>query len=152
MKRVAPGRPGACNTAMLWRSLLVALSLGLLAPVVTAEGAPRVGAISGNKVRLRAGPGTRHPILAELDRDALVVVLATEGQWHKVRVPGGFACFVHNSLVRRDPDGTAVVTATRVLLRPTAGKKHLPLETVLDRGDVVAVLGSLNIIAGELDR
>jgi hypothetical protein len=69
------------------------------------------------------------------------VVVGEEGLWKRVLVPGGFACFVHSSLVRRDPGGEAVVTSDRVLLRPTAGKEQLPLETVLEKGDVITVLG-----------
>jgi hypothetical protein len=79
--------------------------------------------------------------MAHLDRDDLVVLIGAEGRWRKVRLPGGVPCYVHSSLVRRDPDGTAVVKATRVLVRPTPGKKLLPLETVLDRGEVLHVLG-----------
>jgi Bacterial SH3 domain len=107
-----------------------------------ALGAPRetAGRVTGDKVRVRAGPGTIHSRLGELNRDDLVVVLGREGQWMKVLLPGGFPCFIHGSLVSRQPDGSHQVSGSRVRMRVTAGKEILPLETVLDRGERVDVL------------
>jgi hypothetical protein len=119
--------------------LSVVLFLLLPSPIRAQE--ESVGEVAGDQVRLRAGPSTRHAILTEVDRGGLLVILGREGRWFRVRVPGGFPCFVHRSLLRLDPDGTAVVSASRVLMRVTAGKEVLPLESVLERGDVLAVLG-----------
>jgi hypothetical protein len=57
-------------------------------------------------------------------------------------VPGGFACFVHSTLASENRDGTADVTASRVLLRATPDKVHAPLAVRLDRGDTLIVLGT----------
>jgi len=122
-------------------TLLFALSAILVSPAA-ALAEDQAAEITGNRVRLRSGPGTTHAILDELNAGDLVVVAGAEGRWRKVRVPGGFPCWVHASLLRRDPDGTAVVTATRVLMRPTAGKEHPPLATRLERGDVLSVRGA----------
>jgi len=121
--------------AVLLLTLLVPFGL----PALAAE--PVCCEIAGDQVRLRAGPGTKHAVLASLDRGALVVLTGREGRWCRVRIPGGFACFVHKSLVKRGRDGAASVDASRVLLRATAGKDLLALETVLERGDELTVLG-----------
>ncbi len=123
------------------RGLLLLAALLLGGGTVRAGEETRAAEITGDRVRVRAGPSTRYAVLARLGRGDLVEVLGGEGKWRRVRLPGGYACWVHGSLVRREKDGTAVVTATRVLLRPTAGKELLPLETVLDRGEVLTVLG-----------
>jgi SH3-like domain-containing protein len=112
----------------------------LLACPAVAETAERAAEITGDSVRMRAGPSTFHTILGELNRGDLVVVIAEEGSWRKVRVPGGFPCWVHASLAEVGTDGTALVTASDVLIRPTAGKEKLPLESKLNRGDVLTVL------------
>jgi hypothetical protein len=80
-------------------------------------------------------------VLAHLDKGDLVVIVGREGRWVKVRVPGGFPCFVHSELVNRRSGGDGVVRTDRVLLRATAGKELLPLETVLSEGDRLVVLG-----------
>ena len=116
------------------------LAVLLLLPSPARAGEGTVHEVTGDKVRIRSGPGTRFPVVGHLDRDSYVVVVGVEGRWKKVRVPGGFACYVHESLVSRNDDGTADVTASRVLLRATAGKEHAPLVTRLERGDSVTVL------------
>jgi len=119
-------------------AILALLASSALA--VAADGT--VHEVTGDKVRIRAGPGTRFPVVGHLDRSSLVVVTATEGRWRKVRVPGGFVCFVHSTLVSKNRDGTADVTASRVLLRATADKDHAPLAVRLERGDSLTVLGA----------
>jgi uncharacterized protein YgiM (DUF1202 family) len=113
---------------------MVFLAAGLAAAEETAA------RVTGDKVRVRAGPGTSHAVLLEVNRDDLLVVLGHEGQWCKVRVPGGFICFVHQSLVKQEEGAEPVISASRVLLRVTAGKEVLPLATTLERGEVIEVI------------
>ncbi|MEN8150023.1 MAG: SH3 domain-containing protein [Planctomycetota bacterium] len=108
---------------------------------VAWAGEGTVYTVAGDEVHLRSGPATRYPVLGKLARDSRIVVVGNEGRWKKARVPGGFACFVHGSLVERGDDGTAKVTAERVLLRATASKDHEPLDTRLERGEELTVLG-----------
>ncbi|MCU0724539.1 MAG: hypothetical protein MUE73_01925 [Planctomycetes bacterium] len=133
-------------------SCFVAVLLLLPVTAAAADG-PRVAEAAAADVRVRTGPAMKHPAVAKLAQGDLVLVLGDEGLWKKVRLPGGFACFVHSSLVRRERPGEAVVDADRVLLRPTAGKEQLPLETVLGKGDPLDVLGEegewLRVIAPE---
>ncbi|MHC4473704.1 MAG: SH3 domain-containing protein [Planctomycetota bacterium] len=123
------------------RLLRALLLLPLLAAPAAGAGDTEVSRIKGSEVRLRAGPGMKHPVLAMLGRGDLVIRTGQDERWVRVLVPGGFACFVHGKLVERRPDGTARVKATRVLLRATAGKDFAPLTTVLDRDETVTVLG-----------
>ena len=125
----------------MFRSILVlALLLSLTSVVMAGDGT--VFTVTGDEVQIRSGPGTRHPVLGKLSREGWVVVVGAEGRWKKVRIPGGFVCFVHESLVKQSEDGPAEVTADRVLLRATANKEHGPLDTRLARGDELTVLGT----------
>jgi hypothetical protein len=125
---------------MRLRPALLLLTLFVATPAA-ATGDEMVVRSKGTDVRMRAGPGMKHPVLGLLGRGDLLVRTGATGKWARVRVPGGFACYVHSSLAERGPDGTAEVTATRVMIRATAGKDFRPLETVLDRGDRLTVLG-----------
>jgi SH3-like domain-containing protein len=123
------------------RGLLTLLLLtGLAGPAVGEE--DTVYTVSADDVRVRSGPGTKHPVLGKLDREFPVVVVGSKGRWKKVRVPGGFACFVHGKLIEKSEDGTAEVTADDVLLRATASQEHGALSTRLKRGEVLTVLGT----------
>jgi hypothetical protein len=124
------------------RGVLLLIAGFLFLPSVAAAGEePRAAEVTADDVRARTGPAMKHPVVARLAKGDLVIVLGEEGPWKKVRLPGGFACFVHSSLVRRERPGEAVVDADRVLLRPAAGQEQLPLETVLGKGDALDVLG-----------
>ncbi len=124
---------------MLTRTAALTLLVVLL--TVSVAGAKETaGRVTGDKVQVRAGPGTRHAVLLQVNRGDLLVVLGREGQWCRVLVPGGFACFVHRSLVQVEDEAEPVISASRVRLRVSAGKEVLPLETVLDRGQVVEIL------------
>lgn len=118
----------------------VAALLLLLCVAVSARADDTLASITGDSVRVRAGPSTMTAILAELDRGDLVVVVAEEDGWRRVRVPGGLPGFVHSSLLEIGDDGVAVVTASRVLLRPVAGKDQPPLAERLDEGERLPVL------------
>ncbi len=123
----------------MWMRIKV-VTLLLLLSGVAAAAEETAGRVTGDKVRVRAGPGTRHAVLLEVNRDDLLVVLGREGQWSRVRVPGGFVCFVHSSLVKVAEGAAPVISASRVRLRVTAGKEILPLETVLERGEAIEIL------------
>ncbi len=136
-----PPAPGGDILRPMRTILFGTAALLLFAATSRGAGDLRAAGITGNDVRVRAGPGTKHAALATLAEGDLVLVAGAEGRWVRILLPGGFACFIHSSLVRRDPGGDAVVSAEDVLLRPTPGKELLPLETHLGRGDVVTVLG-----------
>lgn len=55
---------------------------------------PWFGVVSADKVRVRSGPGDVHAILRELPKQSPVRVLAREGDWVSVEVPGGLAVYV----------------------------------------------------------
>lgn len=112
----------------------------LLLAAATARAEESLAEITGDSVRVRSGPSTMRAILAELDRGDLVVVLGAEDGWRRVRVPGGLPGYVHSSLVSIGEDGVAVVAASRVLLRPEAGKDQPALDERLDEGERLPVL------------
>lgn len=121
--------------------LFVLLGVAAL-PVAAIGSTPTVGKITGNHVHLRAGPDMKYPILARLDKGALVEIVGARGVWEEVVLPGGFACYVHSTLVEQHDDGTAQVKGSRVHLRASAGTDLLPLELLVKRGRRLTVLGT----------
>jgi len=127
-----------------------ALALLLAALVQDAPPAPYVAATTGDAVRVRAGPSANYRVLERLPRGAWVVVTGTEGEFCRVRVPGGVPVFVSSDLVQVNADGTAEVAKTDVLMRATAGKEYVPLEgQTLQTGDRLTVLGKETGESGE---
>jgi hypothetical protein len=116
------------------------------APEVPAKG--WVGVTTTDEVRLRAGPSVNYRVLERIPKGSMLVVTGEEGDFLRVRVPGGVPVYVSADLVLVGADGagadgkTATVTKSDVLLRPTPGQEYFPLEgQKLQKGDVCTVLG-----------
>ncbi len=107
---------------------------------------PQVARVTRNKVNVRSGPSVDFYALAELPKDALVVVLGPEPgatDWLRVRVPGGVPVYVFADLLHRskEDDLVGAVAATRVLMRATASKAYYPVnEQHLRASEEVVVL------------
>lgn len=115
------------------------------APEVPAKG--WVGVTTSDEVRLRAGPSINYRVLERVPKGSMLVVVGEEGDFLRVRVPGGVPVYVSADLVLVGAAGagadgtTATVTKSDVLLRPTAGQEYFPLEgQKLQKGDVCTVL------------
>jgi hypothetical protein len=55
--------------------------------------------VTGDVVNVRAGPGTRNPVLFHVARDQQVVELSRTGDWVQVQVPGEADGWIHQSLL-----------------------------------------------------
>jgi hypothetical protein len=108
-----------------------------------ADAGPWVGATTAEDVRVRAGPSQNFRVLERLPKGTWVVVTSVEGEFARVRVPGGVPVYVHADLVDMGTGGkSATVTRGDVLLRATPGQEYFPLEgQKLQKGDAVVVLG-----------
>lgn len=82
------------------RALTLLMMLGWLSGAGAAE-----RLVTGDRVNLRADPGTDAGVLARLDRDARLEVLGEHGDWYQVRTTGRgkdfqpVAGWVHGSLL-----------------------------------------------------
>ncbi len=113
------------------------------APAPPASAEPVLHQTTADEVRVRAGPSVNYRVLERLPRGAWLLVTGTEGEWLRVRVPGGVPAYLHPDLAGPVAEGKAPVTKTDVLLRPTPGKEYFPLEGQrLQPGDEVRVLGT----------
>ncbi len=112
---------------------------------------PYVAVSARGEVRVRAGPSANYRVLEHLPKGAWVVVTGTEGEFARVRIPGGVPVFVSADLLEAGADGkTATVARSDVLMRPTPGQEFFPLEgQKLQQGEVLAVLGREKGESGE---
>ena len=115
-------------------ALFLALSLltGRAAPAWAAEPGPsglplpRFVALKGERVNVRAGPGSRYPIVWVFQRKAMPVELLAEfEQWRKVRDIDGAEGWVQQSLLtgRR----SAIVVGERRVLWSEPDESSIPL-------------------------
>jgi hypothetical protein len=102
-----------------------------------------VASVVKEEARLRAGPSLNFRVLERLKKGAWVVVTGTDGEFLRVRVPGGFPVFVSADLAEVGSDGKSVtVSRSDVLLRATAGQEYAPLDgQKLQKGDACVLLG-----------
>ncbi|SIS81473.1 SH3 domain-containing protein [Roseivivax lentus] len=83
---------GAVRIDDVWLTRREAVAVAAPAPAYGASPGAEAGpkpdmrAVAGSRVNLRNGPGTRHSVVAKLDRGTPVEVLRTEGAWVKLRV------------------------------------------------------------------
>jgi len=84
------------------------LDLDLLTSLPQLASAPWFGwsaAVKGDRINVREGPGTKHRIVAKLEKGQTVRVLGRRGDWLRIRLPGkknGDAelAWVYHSLVK----------------------------------------------------
>lgn len=63
------------------------------------------GEVSGERINVRAGPGTSHAIVAHLERGQTVRVVGQRGDWHMVVLPsdaardGGMTAWIYKTLL-----------------------------------------------------
>jgi len=101
-----------------------------------------VAHVTADDVNLRAGPSVDYPSLGTLPRGALVVVVAEDDDWYRVRVPGGVEVHVFAKLLDHEEGAlTGRVRASDVLMRGPATRARLPLhDQRLQLGEEVLVL------------
>ena len=109
-----------------------------------AQGDAYLATVSGDKVRLRGGPADFHAVLEELSRGTPVRVVAAEGDWKRVEVPGGFEVFVAvgkkgRPYIDTSKPGAGVVLVNDLMIRGTPTTDFPPVGR-LSAGERVVVL------------
>jgi len=124
------------------------LGLALLAAAQDPAPAPAapdpwVASVVKDDARLRAGPSINYRVLERLKKGAWVLVTGADGEFLKVRVPGGVPVYVSAELAEVGADGKAVtISKGDVLMRATAGQEYFPLEgQKLQKGDACTLIG-----------
>ncbi len=104
--------------------------------------------VTGNAVNIRSGPSVDYKAVGRANRGDVVLLVATEGEWSRVRLPGGPVAHVFAPLVAwKEGDLRARVSAADVLLRASPSKAFFAFKAQkLQRGDELIVLGK---VAGE---
>ena len=121
--------------------------------------------VTGDDVNLRAGPSIDHHDVGQLARGALLLELARDDEFVRVRVPGGVPVYVFASLLEladgaagageaRDGEQAELplhcrVNADDVLMRATPTTGHYPVhDQKLSRGDELIVIGAEDTAKG----
>jgi hypothetical protein len=85
-----PGNDGLFSTVVMPSGATMAPQAPATAAPVVSASATDVRAVGGNRVNMRAGPGTGYGVLTTLSRGDRVIVLDDPGQgWVKLRVQDG---------------------------------------------------------------
>ncbi|MDH3592205.1 MAG: SH3 domain-containing protein [Planctomycetota bacterium] len=115
-----------------------------LASTAAAQGAGLfAGEITAGRLHLRAGPGEAYQPVVTVERGAKIVVLsrhANDDMWYMVEVPGGYDAYAHGRYLAKQADGSAIVTAERVLVRPRATTRYHQLSGRLNKGERIKIV------------
>lgn len=111
---------------------IVSMCLG-----VAWAGEPQKGAITGDGVALRAGPGTNHPIFKRFNKGDTVEILGQSGEWVKVAA----RAFVGRKHVENLGEGKGRVTASGLYVRSEPSMRKGNQVRTVGRNDVLDVVG-----------
>ncbi len=59
--------------------------------------------VKSNRLNLRSGPGENFSVIGTVEKGAVLNVIETKGEWHKIEPPAGAYAFVAAHLVTREP-------------------------------------------------
>jgi hypothetical protein len=129
--------------------LLAVLAVGINGEPACADTELPVVEVTGNDVNLRCGPSIDHHDVGQLSRGRHLLEVGRDGEFVRVRVPGGVPVFVFGSLLDWDADEgeqgalRCKVAADDVLMRATPTTRHYPVhDQKLQRGQELVVLGT----------
>ncbi|MCP4649950.1 MAG: SH3 domain-containing protein [PVC group bacterium] len=125
----------------LWRVFIV---LGFFCMLIEPCAAQQskdstyTGIITADAVNIRSGPSLNFEIITKLDKDALVLIQETQGEWHKIKLPPTSAAYMHRKFLRL-AGKQAIVKGNRVNVRAGKGTQFNVLGQLNDR-DLVALI------------
>jgi len=110
-----------------------------------AQRPPVPARVTGNDVNIRSGPSVDYKAVGRASRGELVLLVATEGEWSRVRLLGGPIAHIFAPLVAwKEGDLRGRVSAADVQLRASPSKAFFAFKAQkLQRGDEVIVLGKV---------
>lgn len=100
--------------------------------------------VTASRLNLRAGPSDTYQPVARVEQGTRLVVtgrLADAPEWVAVEVPQGYRAWVFARFVAKRPDGTGILTASGVLIRPQPTTRYHQLHGRLDKNEVVKIVG-----------
>ncbi len=100
---------------------------------------PLVGEVNADRVNLRAGGGRDYRSLRKLEPKEKLIIVAEQGEWFEVRVPGGFTAYILERLLDRSGEKGVTVHDRRVNARPTPATRYFPVGQI-ERGETFTVL------------
>ncbi len=131
----------AKSITLLSSGFLFVASLGGFAAQEAPKGAPYIGVISGNDVKIRTGGSKNHLAFASIKLGQRVLVDREVNGWCKVFLPRWIPVFIHKDYV--DVRGAkAIVKAGELNVRVAPQKQHADeVVGTLARGSEIEVIG-----------
>jgi hypothetical protein len=128
------------KTAVISGLFLITLVVGQS----TAAESTYAGEVTASRLNLRAGPGEAYQTVLTAQRGTRFLVVGIHPNnpaWLQIEIPGGFDAWVYARFLAKSKDGTAKVTADRLLVRPRPTTRYHQLSGGLRRGETVKVTG-----------
>ncbi|MCA8920607.1 MAG: SH3 domain-containing protein [Planctomycetes bacterium] len=119
------------------RSAVAVCIVSLCLSTAFAGGEKVSGAITGDGVALRAGPGTNHPVMKRLNKGDSVTVLGQEGEWVKVAA----RAFVGRKYVEKINATQGRVTSSGLYVRSQPNMDKTSQVRTVGRNHVFEVVG-----------
>lgn len=113
-------------------ALILAFSVGICACAQT-------GSVIADSLNVRSLNNTSAPVITKLSQGNEITILASDGEWYKIRLSDGTEGFVSAQYVTPHPTVFGVVTATNLFVRSSTGVFSTAL-TTLPYGTVVELL------------
>jgi uncharacterized protein YgiM (DUF1202 family) len=117
----------------------------LTAPLAYGQDEGRkVGELTGDKVRVRTGPGTDQKILTELAKGSKVVIVSKKEAWYEIEMPEDIILWVSKNYVREYKEGGLTmgeISGEKVNVRTGTEATDVPVGQV-QAGDKVVIVGS----------
>ena len=108
------------------------------------DAVPKTGVLTGDKIRVRTGPGTNHKILVELRKGAKVSVITEKGDWYEIKMPPEVILWISKNYVKEVRQGDALageVTGEKVNVRTGTEAVDVVVGQVA-KGDVIRIVGT----------
>src|SRR5690606_16453200 len=147
---------GRARTEVLrMRSMVLALAGALLLGQTALAAPGDVLTVTGDRVNVRAGPGTEHAVVRQVARAQRLVEIERQGDWVHAEIAGtdGGNGWIHASLVARGAEAGDQETAPAAEPAPPLGETSAAATPEMDPLDPDAIApGAADVDAVDLQR
>ncbi len=110
------------------------------------DNSPKAGVLTGDKVRVRTGPDTKHKILLELRKGTKVAVIGKKDGWYQIEMPREVILWISKNYIKEVREGGALmgeVTGEKVNVRTGIEREDVVVGQV-NKGNKVRIVGTKN--------
>ena len=97
---------------------------------------PQVLRVKANKVNLRSGPGDKHQVIGQLEKNSWLRVIGLHQEWFRISLPGKQQAFVHMNLVEPALEGKPLLIPKPKFILSEAYSGAVPIKLLEDSTSV----------------